>query len=209
MKKVFLSASFPDPARTEESGPFHSADIAAATSAVVEATLRANANLIFGGHPTISPLVLHVAAMLNSGSQVTIYQSEYFERHLTREVRRLVESEEAQLVFTKRGPDLTTSLRILRQAMFSSLPDVGFFIGGMSGVKEEFELLSSANSQAACIAFRTPGGAASRLQEQVSRSSPDSAIVDPIMLEGRAYGSLAMRTLSKLGVGVPRQSDEF
>ena len=91
-KYVFLSAGFPSPERNPEfyktADPF---EITQAVLSLVRAIFASKGRLIFGGHPTISPLVLMVAEEYlptslverkiwneKNGYQVTIYQSEAF-----------------------------------------------------------------------------------------------------------------------------------
>ncbi len=59
---VFLSASFPSGARGEGFRPYDPADIADAVTALVRSLFNAGVPVAFGGHPTITPLVLFVAA---------------------------------------------------------------------------------------------------------------------------------------------------
>ena len=80
MTGVLLSASFPSGDRGEGVRPYYPDDIAAAASSVTEAVLRSGARLVFGGHPTISPIVLQIAGLLGAGPRVDIWQSEYFAR---------------------------------------------------------------------------------------------------------------------------------
>src|SRR5579872_3201313 len=77
---VFLSAGVPDPKR----GPEYAATadivaIGAAVSALVYVTLGRR-QLVWGGHPAITPMILVVAQDMgvNYGSWVKLYQSQYF-----------------------------------------------------------------------------------------------------------------------------------
>jgi hypothetical protein len=210
MKTVFLSASFPDPSREDESGPSFPSDIAAAAAATIEATLRARARLLFGGHPTISPIVLNIASMLNAGPQVTVYQSEYFRPQLTNEVQRLVEAEGASMIFTPAGDDRTSSLRVLRNEMLSEPIDVAFFIGGMSGIGDEYSALLRQNQSLECLTYQAPGGYASKLRDLNDPTAAFDRSTRPVrVLQGRAYGSLALRALIDLGIGRPSPSNEL
>jgi hypothetical protein len=201
MTRIFLSASFPDPSRKAESGPYYSADIGAAASAVVEASLRVGADLVFGGHPTISPLVLHIASTLGLGERVKIFQSEYFSEQITSEVLRLSEVEGASLTFVPAGKDLDSSLKLLRRAMFGEPIDIAFFIGGMSGIIAEYELLAEAETVRVC--FEAPGGAAAKIGAERSPSA------EHLYLPGRAYASQALQALAQFNLGNPHNSDEL
>lgn len=210
MKTVFLSASFPDPTRPDASVPYFPADIAAAASATIEATLRRKARLLLGGHPTISPIVLNIAAMLNAGSQVTIYQSDFFRKQLTEEVLRLASEEKAEIVFTPSASNLSESLHILRVAMLSEHIDAAFFIGGMSGIIDEYKMLAELHPKVPCLSYQAPGGASAHLWEltqQSARESRSESLIQP--LPGRAYGSLALQAMRSLNIGSRFESDEL
>ncbi len=84
-KWVFLSASYPAPERPSVYA--EKADVRAISNAVVElarAVFDAGGSLVFGGHPTISPLVLRIAESAeqpsgeNGAPRVRVYQSAVF-----------------------------------------------------------------------------------------------------------------------------------
>ena len=76
--RVFLSASFPTGSRGERYRPYDPAEVADAVTAVVRALFIAGGSLVFGGHPTITPLVLHVAAEHGVRDRVIVYQTSWF-----------------------------------------------------------------------------------------------------------------------------------
>ena len=88
-RRVFLSASFPAGKRGTRFEPFDPGAIADAVTAVVRAVLVAKGRLLFGGHPTITPLVLMVASELDAKGAVDVFQSRWFEDQITRETRAL------------------------------------------------------------------------------------------------------------------------
>ena len=88
-QRVFLSASFPSGTRRTSFEPFDPGAIADAVTAVVRAVLVAKGRLLFGGHPTITPLVLMVASELDAKGAVDVFQSRWFEDQITRETRAL------------------------------------------------------------------------------------------------------------------------
>ncbi|WP_010203374.1 SLOG domain-containing protein [Salinibacterium sp. PAMC 21357] len=209
---VFLSASFPTLARRDEAGDFFPPDIAAATAAVVEATLRSGATLIYGGHPTITPLVLYVATMLNAGSQIRCYQSLFFEQRFTNEMQRLVSLEGANFTFTPSGSSLESSIQTMRERMFESPIQAAFFVGGMDGIRQEYSLLRTTQPGANIFAFTAPGGAAASLDSYLDFApAGDVELNGPrryprsrrqiTMLAGRAYASLALASLEELEFG--------
>jgi hypothetical protein len=211
MNRVFLSASFPSGERGDAVAPYRPADIAAAASSAVEAVLRTGSVLVFGGHPTISPIVLHIAGLLGAGQLVEIWQSAWFEDSITDEVRRLVEQENARIVWTPRTGDLAGSLALLRESMLEEVVDAAFFVGGMEGILAEYELLKTRHPAAAVFLFETPGGMTARLaadEPPLSAARPflpegvglDGAPAAPRRLAGRAYGSSALAALALLGL---------
>src|SRR2546423_479046 len=101
---VFLSASFPSGDRATRFPAPEAAEIADATTAVVRIVLASGGRVVFGGHPTITPLVLLVAGEMRGSylggaerhwpsdePRVRIYQSEVFADSITEETRRLEE----------------------------------------------------------------------------------------------------------------------
>ena len=83
MKNIFLSASIPLPER--DSKYIDTADIIAIRDAVIALTtvVLPHHRLVWGGHPSITPLVYYVMKKLNLNIQehVTIYQSKFFEKY--------------------------------------------------------------------------------------------------------------------------------
>ncbi len=221
MTRVFLSASFPSGKRGDAVEPYRPADIAAAASSAIEAVLRTGCVLAFGGHPTVSPIVLHVAGLLGAGQQVEIWQSDWFRDSITDEVHRLVEHERARMIPTPAAEDLAGSLLVLREAMLEAPVDAAFFVGGMEGIRDEHDLLVARHPDAPVFVFTTPGGMSARLAADAppldataadSRDVPaDGARPEPPVrrLTGRAYGSSALAALSSIGVHVQDRRGEL
>lgn len=216
MTAVLLSASIPSRGeRGDAVRPYFPADIAAATSSAVEAVLRSGVDLVFGGHPTISPVVLQIAGLLGTGSQVHIWQSAWFEEDITPEVRRLVAEEHAHLHMVDRRADLPASIGLMRERMMLGSHEItaAFLVGGMEGIAAELDLLTHRPTPVPIFAFHTPGGMAARLREE--RDLPTDALraagagVRGRALVGRAYGSLALSALAEVGLHVQRRHDEL
>ena len=72
---VFLSASFPSGERGEKFKPYDPSGIADAVSALARSVFASNGRLLFGGHPTITPLILMIASEKQMRNSVDIYQS--------------------------------------------------------------------------------------------------------------------------------------
>lgn len=220
MTGVFLSASFPSGDRGKEVLPYYPADIASAAAAVAEAVLRSGAALIFGGHPTISPIVLQISELLRAGEQVVIYQSEYFSDQITDEVKRLVEVGHATLRFTPGASTLAGSLAEMRREIFANELAAAFFIGGMSGIGDEYQMLRQDQQDTQCFLFDAPGGMAAIIGRDTSGLSRlDSSTVGELwaspststtLLKGRSYASLALAALREVGLSrIADSNDEL
>lgn len=134
-------------------------EINEAVKSLVRAVLRANGVLVFGGHPTITPLVAQVAAEHDSAMrsvnkapsemqpQVEIYQSGAFLDALPREALLLQQAGYAKFHLTEPAPGekftgdiskVQNSLGLMRSAMLDRQDAASMFcIGGMEGVEDE------------------------------------------------------------------------
>jgi hypothetical protein len=143
---VFMSASFPYGDRANkfpEANPF---EITSAVVALARSVFGAKGKLVFGGHPTISPLVLSVARdfTLFCANQevkldrplVYIYQSKLFEDVIPKETLQLEEEGIGEIIWVNaEGTDKERSLLKMRVNMLSdSKLLAGVSIGGMNGV---------------------------------------------------------------------------
>lgn len=165
---VFLSASAPDPQRNPTY--FASANLINIRDAVCSLAeiVVGEGQLVFGGHPAISPMIGQIAQRLGSLGAVSIYQSEHF--------RAIVPP--ASLAWGTRiqwtpsaAAGREASLEAMRLEMLGagSQPRryrAGFFIGGMEGVEREFELFRLHQPQAAFWPLASTGGAARMLFDQ-------------------------------------------
>jgi len=83
IKNIFLSASIP--LQERDPGYIETADIIAIRDAVIALTtvVLPCHKLIWGGHPSITPLIYHVMEKLNLNIQehITLYQSRFFEKY--------------------------------------------------------------------------------------------------------------------------------
>lgn len=170
MKKVFLSASVPDPQRDER---YHgTADVIAIREAVraLATLVLPSATLVWGGHPAITPLVRIIAEGLglHTCSPVILYQSAFFEGSFP-------ESNSAfeTIIVTNRAQDRKESLALMRQQMLTDHTfDAGVFIGGMEGVEEEFELFKLYQPNVPMLPLATTGGAAKLIYDQEAGAFP-------------------------------------
>jgi len=199
--RVFLSASFPSGKAGEPYEPYDVAAIADAATAVVRAVLRAGGRIVFGAHPAISPLVLQVAAELGRREVVDVYQSRFFEGVIPAETTRLIQLGYAVPHWTKTVPgeherDAKPSLNVMRTEMLvvAKAPDAAVFIGGMDGIKREYDLLDKRPDPVPLLPVKAPGGEARNLQRSgdavAERLSP--------LLESPHYPELARQIVAAL-----------
>jgi hypothetical protein len=191
MNAVFLSAGIPD---QPERGPYLDVSdpvaIRDAVRALAGTALTLGYELVFGGHPAISPLVWQVAQSLDKLPAVVIYQSREFEHVIPPEARRI-----PNLVWTEHGVDRKHSLHLMRERMLDSHRfALGVFIGGMDGVETEFDLFRRAHPGAPVIPVFTTGGAAKFLWERAD-AGISTAFYDRLH-ETRHYQSLFREVLA-------------
>ena len=180
---VFLSASFPSPAKSAEfhrtARPFEITD---AVIAATRAVLGASGKLVFGAHPTVSPLVLSVAKDFAGefreaeGPAIHIYQTELYRNEIPEETRELESEGLGEIhMIPSVGEDLEESLDVMRRDMLKrSRPMAGgIFIGGMEGVYKpgiatsEFALFKEYCAGRPIYPIGAPGGASQILANRL------------------------------------------
>ncbi len=135
MKPVFLSASVPYPDPDRNPVYFETADRTAIREAVIglATVVLPHTELVFGGHPTISPLVRYIADRLDRVDHVVIYQSEFFRDQIPEDSLHF-----KKLRWTDLEHTLKDSLLTMRYAMIGEEAThdfgAGVFIGGMEGI---------------------------------------------------------------------------
>lgn len=171
-RPILLSASFPSGERGTQYVEAHPGDVADAVVAITRGVLTGRGRLVFGGHPTISPLVLMVAAEYSTRdpSRVTIYQSRLFASQVTDETLRLEREGYATIRWTdavpgdspEDGPERLASLEVMRMAMLDEVaPVAAFFVGGMEeGITLEYVLVRDLLPRSTIFCIAGPGGAA-------------------------------------------------
>lgn len=171
-RRVFLSASYPSGKRGARFEPFDPGAIADAVTAIVRAVLGAKGRLLFGGHPTIAPLVLMVASEMDVEGAVDVFQSQWFEDQITPETRALEKAGFGAIHWTPERATRANSLETMREAMLGHDRKLiaGVFIGGMEGVQEEYELFHRFQPGVPRVSLVGPGGAAARLPSDEARS---------------------------------------
>jgi hypothetical protein len=141
---------------------------------MVAAVFAADGRLVFGGHPTITPLVLRMAADHGARNAVVVYQSEDFRDSITEPTRALEQSGVGTIVFTRRGAGLPQSLELMRRAMIEGNPDLAgaVFVGGMEGITDEYAVVGELRPGVARLPVTAPGGAAARLDPMGNDERP-------------------------------------
>lgn len=195
-RHVLLSASFPSGERADDVRPFDAAAIADAVTAVVRAVLVSGGKLLFGGHPTITPLVLLTGTELGVRHAVDIFQSEWFRDKVTDETVELIESGVGTIHWTPVSLSRETSLEIMRERMFRFTQPVGaVFIGGMSGIHDEYAQFGRVCAGVPRLPLSGPGGAAAQLS--IGEDGLPDAILEQI--RSRHYPFVASQIVASLG----------
>lgn len=189
MAPVFLSASIPDPLRHERyCGTADNVAIREAVRALAMQVLP-RTELVFGGHPAISPLILQIAQRLRRMSRVIIYQSAFFASALPSEARAF----KNLILVPEVDRDRSASLKAMREAMIRSKHfGAGVFIGGMEGVEEEFEIFRRIHAEAAAHAVASTGAAAKLIFDRCRSQAPN----DEALANNHSYTVLFSRLLS-------------
>jgi len=173
--RLFLSASVP--LRSRNPTYFASADAIAirdAIRAITMVVVERRAQLIFGGHPAITPMIrLQLSkAGLPVGNHVVVYQSRFFEHSFPADNAAFERVELIDAI----ANDSEASLRQMREAMLHGLFDVGLFVGGMEGVEEEYELFRKLHPQTLAFPIASTGAAAANIFDRelaLQRAHPE------------------------------------
>lgn len=158
LNKIFLSASIPYSDRDKKY--YDTADIVAIRDAVraLATVIIPKAHLVWGGHPSITPLIRFVLDKMNVNvkNHVTLYQSRFFEDRFPKDNFAF-----ENIRLTDKASELGESLKIMRNTMFEENDfKVGIFIGGMEGIIDEYELLIKKHPKAKILPLASTGGAA-------------------------------------------------
>ena len=165
MKNIFLSASIPLPERDEKY--IGTADIIAIRDAVIALTtvVLPHHKLIWGGHPSITPLIYYVMERLNLNIQehVTLYQSRFFEKYFPEDNNKF----ENVILTDNINDDKAQSLLYMRNKMLDESEfSAGIFIGGMEGVEEEYDMLIKKHPKALALPIASTGAAAKKIYDE-------------------------------------------
>ena len=164
-KNIFLSASIPLPERDEKY--IGTADIIAIRDAVIALTtvVLPHHRLIWGGHPSITPLIYYVMERLNLNIQehITLYQSRFFEKYFPEDNNKFKNIVFTDIIDNDREKSLLyMRCRMLNDSKFSA----GIFIGGMEGVEEEYDMFIKKHPKALALPIASTGAAAKKIYDE-------------------------------------------
>lgn len=176
LKNIFLSSSTPLPER--DSKYYETADIIAIRDSVIAlaTTVIPIHRLVWGGHPSITPLVNYVMKKrgLVIQEHMTIYQSKFFEKFFPND-----NNEFENVIQTDNIGERESSLLLMRKTMFKSFEfSAGIFIGGMEGVEEEYKLFRQYHPNAIIIALASTGAAAKIIYENYNDEKNERFVKD-------------------------------
>lgn len=176
---VFLSASIPTGKKYDGSDRHLETArpqwIRDAVLAIARAAFAEDFDLVFGAHPSISPMLLMVARefpVLPLQPRIAVYRSQFFAGQFPRETLELADGklgtlEDTPVVFDAASapkPDLEASLALMRHRMFERPGLIaGVFVGGMNGIVEEATGFKRSNPALPTYAVASAGGAAADL----------------------------------------------
>jgi len=163
LSKVFLSASIPYPDRDKKF--YDTADIVSIRDAVraLATVVIPKAQLVWGGHPSITPLIRFVADRMNVDLKrhITLYQTLFFEDKFPPDNFAF-----ENIVLTERKNNRDESLLLMRSKLINENEfKVGIFIGGMEGINDEYVLFKERHPNALILPIASTGAAANILYE--------------------------------------------
>ena len=164
IKNIFLSASIPLPER--DAKYIDTADIIAIRDAVIALSkvVLPNHRIIWGGHPSITPLIYYVMEKLDLNIQehVTIYQSRLFEKFFPDDNNKFKNIVLTDVVDNDRDKSLFHMReRMLSESDFSA----AVFIGGMDGIEVEYKMFIEKHPNALVLPIASTGAATKIIYE--------------------------------------------
>ena len=166
LNKIFLSASIPYPERDKRF--YDTADIIAIRDAVraLATVVIPKSHLVWGGHPSITPLIRYVMERMNFDvkSHISIYQSLFFEERFPKDNFAF-----ENIILTPKLGTQDESLELMRISMLNDNDfKAGIFIGGMEGIIDEFEVFKKYNPKASVLPVASTGAAAKIIFQNAS-----------------------------------------
>lgn len=182
MGSIFLSVGVPG-----SDSPFHDTCDRMLLQAALRTflyTVLGRKHLVFGGHPSISPLILAVCEDLKVENKfaVTVYQSEFLEEDAPKVNSRL-----GNLIKVAAASSLESSLANMSEIMFRSHQfETAVFIGGDHATLEKYARFKDLHPTSKVIALRSAGGASAAIAS-MEAALHESAPVSP---PGKDYDEL-------------------
>lgn len=202
-KRVFLSASVPKAGSGWENARLD-LNVDEAVISLTRTVFAEGGQLVFGGHPSISPLVLTIAseyAALREKEEplALIYQSAMFRDRVPEQTVMLMQLGYGEIVWTPiaegeswnedpvtKRPIVPKSLRKMREDMIRETSPAAFIAaGGMEGIVEEVNLFRELVPGAPVFAIATTGGASATLAEKVDGVRAIDKEIESKILEKR------------------------
>jgi len=157
MKNIFLSASIPLPERHAKY--YETADIIAIRESLIALTsiVLPHHRIIWGGHPSITPLINYVMEKMNINIQehVKLYQSLFFQNIFPEDNNKFKNIE-----FTENMGDIPLSIQRMRERMFTENKfAAAVFIGGMEGIEVEYNMFKELHPEALLLPIASTGAA--------------------------------------------------
>ncbi len=183
MKNVFLSASIPLPERHPKY--YETADVIAIRDAVIAIStlMIPNFRIIWGGHPSITPLInyvieqklksnldridkwerlteeekfqLEIKLKKNIQEHLVLYQSLFFKDKFIDDINKF-----ENVKFTENTGDIHSSIQHMRMRMFNEYDySAAIFIGGMDGIEVEFNMFRELHPDALVLPVASTGAA--------------------------------------------------
>jgi hypothetical protein len=156
--KVFLSSSVPE----DREGQFRAQDHFSLLTSLIGSILQAGGLLVFGGHPSVTPLVHSVGRQTQRGG-ILLFQSAHFKSVCPPEVHDNTVFHKVEWVPER--PNVADSLLDLRQRMAREA-DAAIFAGGKTkksngepGIRQEYELFLRERPQGPVYLIGMLGGA--------------------------------------------------
>ncbi|WP_261511552.1 SLOG domain-containing protein [Chryseobacterium paludis] len=178
LKNIFLSASIPFKERDQKY--YNSADIIAIRDSIVAlaSTVLPGHRLIWGGHPSITPIIYYVMQKLDLNIQehVLLYQSKYFEHLFPPDNDKF-----KNIILTEKREKLADSVFHMRERMFGEHKfEAAVFIGGMEGIEDEFKMFKEFHPKAFLMPVASTGAAAKLVYEEAlpDRFKNDRLVTD-------------------------------
>jgi len=135
--------------------------------AITSVLLSNDCRLIWGGHPSITKLIAQVLRHYGkeANQHVTLYQSKHFEKYFP-----LENEEVAHIIKIQDMGNREDSLLEMRKCMLCGNEyEAAFFVGGMEGVEEEFNLFRKYHPEAKVFPVASTGAAAKFIYDENPR----------------------------------------